>query len=84
MFSRTHVETIRSEPSKRRPLLWLVMHNGPTFCNTVAHFIHNLGLIPVNGREFLYLGEVCEDILTLLQICKQKGSRTYGTLFEYL
>ena len=30
------------------------------------------------------MGEVCGDILTLLQICKQKGSRTYGTLFEYL
>lgn len=53
MFSRTYVETIRSEPSKRRPLLWLVMHNRPTFCNTVAHFMHDLGLIPVNGREFL-------------------------------
>ena len=46
MFSRTHVETIRSEPSKRRPLLWLVMHNEPTFLNTVAHFMHDLGLIP--------------------------------------
>lgn len=53
MFSRTHVETIRSEPLKRRPLLWLVMHNGPTFRNTVAHFMHDLGLIPVNGQEFL-------------------------------
>lgn len=82
MFSRTHVETIRSEPLKRRPLLWLVMHNGPTFRNTVAHFMHDLGLIPVNGQEFLLLGEVCGDILTLLQICKQKGSRTCKTHYK--
>ncbi len=52
MFSRTYVETIRSEPSKRRPLLWLVMHNGATFCNTVAHFMHDLGLIPLTVENF--------------------------------
>ena len=62
MFSRTYVETLRSEPSKRRPLLWLVTHYGPSFCNTVAHFMHDLGLIPVNGREFLELDAVCGDI----------------------